>query len=226
MYIENTALTKHQLPLYFQAVRGASTLGSGLMYLPLALAMSISALLGGPLTTYIGYYSPTLTMGSVLTVIGTGLITTLQPDSPAAKWISYQIIYGIGIGLAFQPPFIAVQTVLEGSTVPAALVLLNFVQILGGIIVLSIAQNVFLTKLVSYLATVVPQLDTSIILNNGALGLIDSVSAAHRDQVLTAYNRALVDVFYISLGLSCVAVLSTLGIERKRITRGREVAKE
>ncbi|KAH8806146.1 putative efflux pump antibiotic resistance protein [Xylogone sp. PMI_703] len=213
----NFAAMGHFLPLYFQAVRGASTLASGLMYLPMALSMSIFALLGGPITTYIGYYSPTLATSSVLTVIGTGLITTLRPDSPAAKWISYQIIYGIGIGLAFQPPFIAVQTVLGNSTVPTALVLLNFVQILGGIIVLSIAQNVFLTKLASNLSTVVPQFNMTSILTSGALNLVDSVPADHRDLVLIAYNKALVDVFYIALGLSGLTVLSTLGIEFKRI---------
>lgn len=196
------------------------------MYLPLALAMSISALAGGPITTYIGYYSPPLTIGCALTVIGTGLITTLEPHSSPGKWISYQIIYGIGIGVAFQPPFIAVQTVLEKSTVPAALVLLSFVQILGGIIVLSIAQNVFLTKLVGYLATVLPQLDGRIAMNNGALALIDSVPAAQRDKVLAAYNRALVDIFYISLGLSCVAVASTFGVEFRRIKQKDEKAED
>lgn len=187
------------------------------MYLPLAGAMSVSALAGGPLTTSVGSYSPVLAIGSVLAVIGTALISTLQPHSPAGQWISYQIIYGAGIGLAFQPPFLAVQTVLENPVVPAALVLLNFVQILGGIIVLSIAQNVFLAKLVSYLATAVPQLDSTTALNNGALGLVNSVSGAQRDQVLAAYSRALGDVFHISLGLSCLAVVSTLGLEWRRI---------
>jgi hypothetical protein len=68
--------------------------------------------------------------------------STIKPDASAGKWISYRIIYGIGIGLAFQPPFIAVQTVLEDSTVPAALVLLKFFQMLSDIIVISVAQNV------------------------------------------------------------------------------------
>ncbi|RAL06827.1 putative efflux pump antibiotic resistance protein [Aspergillus homomorphus CBS 101889] len=190
------------LPLYFQAVRGASALSSGLMYLPLALTMSIAALLGGPITTYIGYYSPVLMLGGALSMIGTGLMTTFRPDSPAGKWISYQIIYGLGIGLSFQPPFLAVQNVLQGPAVSAALIFLNSVQILGGIIVLSVAQNVFLTRLVSYLDTVLPHLDRSTILNNGAVGLVDSVSGAHRGQVLAAYNKALVDIFYIAWGFA------------------------
>jgi len=106
--------------------------------------MAITALTGGPLTSFIGYYSPVLMLGSVSAAVAVGLISTFTPDTGAGEWISY---YGIGTGMAFQPPFIAVQTVLDDSTVPTALVLLSFTQIFGGIVVLSITQNVFLNRL-------------------------------------------------------------------------------
>jgi hypothetical protein len=214
-------LTHDQLPFYFQAVRGASTLGSSLMYLPLAVALAITALVSGPLTSYIGYYNPALMLGSVLMTLGCGLMTTLRPDTGAGKWISYQILYGIGIGLAFLPPYIAVQTVLPESMVPTALVMLSFAQQFGGIVILSIAQNVFLNGLDHNLATQVPGLDPDTLLGSGALGLINAVPAKFRDQVLIAYNGALVNVFYIALGLTCVLVVSTLGIEWKSVKKGK-----
>ncbi|KAJ5619235.1 hypothetical protein N7510_003219 [Penicillium lagena] len=215
------AVIAYYLPFYFQAVRGASTLGSGLMYLPLAVTLAITALAGGSLTSYIGYYNPVLMLGSVLMTVGSGLITTLRPDTGAGKWISYQIIYGIGIGLAFQPPYIAVQTVLPDSMVPMALVMLSFTQQFGGIVILSIAQNVFRNRLAYNLATQIPEFDSNKVLDSGALGLINAVSAKFRDQVLISYNRALVDVFYIALGLTCLVVLSTLGIEWKSVKKGK-----
>ncbi|KAJ5833514.1 hypothetical protein N7474_001825 [Penicillium riverlandense] len=212
----------YYLPFYFQAVRGASTLGSGLMYLPLAVTLAIAALVGGPLTTYIGYYNPVLMLGGVLMAVGSGLITTLQPDTGSGKWISYQILYGIGIGLAFQPPYIAVQTVLQDSMVPTALVMLSFAQQFGGIVILSIAQNVFRDRLAYNMATRVPGFDPKKTLGSGALGLINAVPAKFRDQALVAYNGALVDVFYIALGLTCLAVVSTLGIEWKSVKKGKK----
>jgi hypothetical protein len=109
--------------------------------------MSICALASGPFTSTISYFNPALLFGSALSVAGAALMATFETHTPAARWIAYQIIYGIGVGMAFQPPFIALQTVLEKPLVPAALVLLNFVQMLGGIIFLSISQNVFLDKL-------------------------------------------------------------------------------
>lgn len=187
------------------------------MYLPLAVALAVTALASGPLTSFIGNYNPALILGSVITAMGSGLITTLRPDTIAGKWISYQIIYGIGIGLAFQPPYVAVQTVLHDSIVPKALVVLSFTQQLGGILILSITQNVFLNRLAHNLATNVPELDPDEVLGSGALGLAHAMPAKLRDQVLVAYNGALVDVFYIALGLTCLVVASTLGIEWRSV---------
>jgi hypothetical protein len=191
------------------------------MYLPLAVALAITALVSGPLTSYIGYYNPSLMLGSVLMTVGSGLITTLRPDTGAGKWISYQIIYGFGIGLAFQPPYFAVQTVLSESMVPTALVMLSFTQQLGGIVILSITQNVFLNRLSHNLATQVPGLDPNTVLGSGALGIINTIPAKFRDQVLVAYNGALVNVFYIALGLTCVVLVSTLGMEWKSVKKGK-----
>lgn len=207
------------MPLYFQAVRGAGTFRSGLMYLPQAATIAIMALVGGPLITKAGYYNPTLIIGSIFSIVGAGLITTFGPDTSPGRWISYQIIYGLGIGLAFQPPYVAVQTVLDDSIVPTALVLLSFTQQLGGIVMLSIAQNVFLNRLTHNLTIEVPQLGPDAISNHGALGLISAVPAAARDQVVFAYSKALGDVFYIALGLTGVVVLSALGVEWKSIKK-------
>ncbi|KAJ5232831.1 hypothetical protein N7468_005787 [Penicillium chermesinum] len=150
------------LPVYFQVVRGADTLHSALMYLPTTLSMSIFALASGTFTSRIGYFNPALLLGSTLSVVGAALLGTFETNTPPARWIAYQIIYGIGVGMAFQPPFLALQTVLEKPLVPGALVLLNFVQMLGGIIFLSISQNVFLDELTNSLTHNIPNFNPAI----------------------------------------------------------------
>lgn len=151
------------------------------MYLPTAVALVVAALSGGPLTTSLRYYNPSMILDSVLMTVGVGLITSFTPDTPAGKWISYQIIYGIGIGLAFRPPFIAAQAVLHDSVMPMALVMLSFTQQTGGIVILSVAQNIFLRRLAHNLATEVPGLEPDNVLNSGALGLVNAVPAGFRD---------------------------------------------
>lgn len=192
------------------------------MYLPTAGALALGALASGPLTRYIGFYNVPLTAGSCIMVVGMGLMTTFAPHTDPAKWISFQIVYGIDIGLAFQPPFIAVQTVLDDSLVPKALVLLSYIQQSGGIVMLSAAQNVFLSHLSRNLAQQVPGLDPHAVLNSGALNLVQHVPASLRTEVLFAYNEALVQVFYIALGLACVAAVAALGLEWKSVKKERK----
>ena len=189
------------------------------MYLPLASTIAVAAMASGPMTSSIGYPNVPLILGGILMTIGAGLITTFGLDTSTAKWISYQIVYGIGIGIAFQPPYIAVQTVLEDSVVPMGLVMLSFMQQCGGIVILSIAQNVFLGQLSRNVAAKIPGLDPQKVLASGALGLISAVPEELRDQVLEAYNGAIKDVFFIALGLTCLATVCALGIEWRSVKK-------
>lgn len=191
------------------------------MYLPTAISLGIASMAGGQITKTLDYYNMTLMLGSILMTVGAGLITTFIPATTPKSWISYQVIYGIGIGLTFQPPFIGVQTVFHDSIVPRALVMLSFAQMFGGIVILSVAQNVFLNRLAANLANRVPRMDSAATLSKGALGIVGAFPERYRERVLISYNGSLVQVFYIALGLTCVVAVSSLGMEWKSV-KGRE----
>lgn len=174
--------------------------------------MAIGGLANGPITSFVGYPNVTLIFGSAAMVIGAGLLTTLTPDTSTGQWIGYQILYGTGVSLAFQGPHVSVQAALDDTQVPTALVTLSFSQTFGGIVILSIAQNVFFNKLATRLSEAIPSYDTSSILNNGALNIMRHIPAEHRDRALHAYNGAIMDVFYIALGFSCLVAISALGM--------------
>lgn len=63
--------------------------------------------------------------------VGAGLLTTLQVDTGEGKWIGYQVLYGIGLGLCFQVPNLAAQTVLPKNDVTIGLSLMLFESALG-----------------------------------------------------------------------------------------------
>lgn len=191
------------------------------MYLPSGVTLAFVAFIGGPLTTWFGYYNPVMIIGGTLATVGAGLLTTLQPDTPAAKWISYQIVYAAGIGLAFQPPYMAVQTLLADSLVPTALVMLSFAQQLGGIVMLAIAQNVFLSTLSRKLKEVLGP-DSRALSHGGALGILRSAPPHLRGEVVQAYNEALRDVLYIVLGLACVVGACMFGLEWRSVRKKKE----
>lgn len=105
--------------------------------------------------------------------------------------------------------------------VPTAFVILSFTQQLGGIVILSFAQNVSHNRLGYSLATQVPRVYPDTVLDSGTLGLINVIPENFRCQVVIVYNGALVGIFYIFLGLTCLVVLCTLGIEWKSIKEGK-----
>ena len=186
------------------------------MFLPTAASFAAGVFSAGFITSWIGYYTPMMLLGTVLLAVGAGLITTLGVHTPAANWIFYQILLGSGAGLAWQQPFTAVQTVLQEKNVATALVALSFIQELGGIVSLSISQNVFLTLLVSRLTKAVPELDPRKILDLGTLSLRDAVPPKYLAAVYEVYNATIVNVFYVGLACACLTI-AAVGIEWRSV---------
>jgi hypothetical protein len=59
------------------------------------------------------YQTPFMVLGGIVSAVGSGLIHLLNADSPAAQWVGYQVIAGLGTGFGIQIPFTVVQTVLS-----------------------------------------------------------------------------------------------------------------
>lgn len=72
-------------------------------------------LLAGAILSKVGLYQPFLLSGAGLVIIGSGLLWTLDIDSPSAKEIGYQILAGTGDGLCVQVPVTAAQAFIDKS---------------------------------------------------------------------------------------------------------------
>lgn len=204
------------LPVYFQAVRGADTLESGVMYLPSAAGLAVAVISARRVTGWLGYYTPVMVAGTVLMSVGAGMMTRLGGDTPAVEWVVWQVVFSLGAGAAFQQPYTAVQTVLEERYVPTAVVVLSFVQEVGGIVALAVAQNVFVSRMVMRLKDLEAGLDAGDVLSRGTLSLVGSVPAELRELVYGAYVRTLREVFWIGLVCSCLTVCA-VGIEWRSV---------
>lgn len=58
-------------------------------------------------------------IATAVSTVGTGLLYTFEQGTSSRKWISYQIISGVGYGFAFQIPTIAVQAHAKLKDLPA-----------------------------------------------------------------------------------------------------------
>lgn len=103
-------LVIYYLPIYFQSVDNASPIMSGVANLPLILSVTISMIVSGIFISATGLATPVKVAGAAIAMVGSGLLYTLDVDTSTGKWIGYQIIGGIGWGIAFQVPIIVGQS--------------------------------------------------------------------------------------------------------------------
>ncbi|KAJ0160902.1 putative HC-toxin efflux carrier TOXA [Colletotrichum tanaceti] len=208
------------IPIYFQAIQGVSAVDSGIRTLPLVLSMTVFAMVSGGVITRLGYYTPVMLLGSSIMAVGAGLLTTLQVHAGAAKWAGYQVIYGIGMGMSFQAPNLAAQTVLKTKDVPVGTSIMFFSQTLGGAIFISVGQNVLNNELVKRIRGI-PGLDSIDIKGSGATTLT-KLPAEVRDPVLATYNDALRVVFVVGLVLACSVLIGAGGMEWKSVKKEQQ----
>ncbi|WQF79023.1 Putative major facilitator superfamily, MFS transporter superfamily [Colletotrichum destructivum] len=203
------------LPIYFQAIQGVSAVDSGIRTLPLVLSMMMFAGVSGQIITKIGYYTPVMLVGTCIMIVGAGLLTMLKVDSGAGHWIGFQVLYGVGMGMTFQAPNLAAQTVLRLKDVPVGTSVMFFSQTLGGATFLSVGQNVFNNELMKRLRGL-PGLEEIDIKGSGVTTLT-KLPTEIMGSVLEAYDQALRVVFVVGLALVFVVLIGAGGMEWKSV---------
>lgn len=61
----------------------------------------------------VGQQVPFMVVGSVVGIVGSGLLTQIALGTPTVQWATYLVLTGIGIGIGVNLPFTAVQVVLR-----------------------------------------------------------------------------------------------------------------
>lgn len=209
------------LPIWFQAIKHASAVKSGIMNLPSILGLVIMGIISGILTKRLGYYAPWMLLSSILTPIGAGLISTFTPHTDHSAWIGYQALFGIGLGLGMMQSSVAAQTVLPRKDVSIGVALVQFFQLLGGAVFISVGNNIFDTRLAHNLG-MIPGIDIGSVAATGATDLRSMVPASLLPQVLVAYNDALRAAFYLVTALTSATIFGSLAMEWKSIKRGQQ----
>ncbi|CAL3962816.1 unnamed protein product [Diplocarpon coronariae] len=213
------------LPIWFQAIKGDDAVTSGIHTLPLVLSLVVASIIAGALTAKTGYYTGQLIASSLIMSIGAGLLTTLRVDTPAPRWIAYQFLFGLGLGLGMQQSGMAAQTCLQKNDVMTGVSLMLFMQGLGGSIFVSVGQTVLNQSLVANLSKIADiALPPTVIVKTGATELRNLVPARYLDLVLVAYNAALAEVFKVGLGCACASIIAGLAMEWKSVKAVKEQA--
>ncbi|KUL82987.1 hypothetical protein ZTR_09299 [Talaromyces verruculosus] len=156
--------------------------------------MMIAVIMVNLTTGYIvsiwGYYTPFMYGLVVVGSTGAGLLATWTVDTSTAKWIGYQIIFRAGIGMGMQQAMVTAQAVLPRADVPTGTCIMQFFQMFGGSLFVSVGQNTFTNHLISRL-TSIAGIDSQDIVSAGATQLTTLIhDPIVMRQVQVAYNGA------------------------------------
>ncbi|MFJ6905278.1 MDR family MFS transporter [Streptomyces griseoluteus] len=101
------------LPLYQQAVQGASATNSGLLLLPMLGAMLVTSMVAGRVTTNSGRYKVFPIAGGVLMIIGLYLMSTMDTETTRLTSGIYMAVVGAGMGCLMQVTMLVAQNSVE-----------------------------------------------------------------------------------------------------------------
>ncbi|KAI0895602.1 MFS general substrate transporter [Annulohypoxylon nitens] len=215
----------YYLPLYFQAVLGASSLLSGVYLLPYVLALSFLSIGSGLFMRKTGKYLPAIIFGMLFMTLGFGLFIDLGPKANWAKIIVYQIIAGIGVGPNFQSPLIALQTSVEPRDIAAVTSTFGFVRQLSTSISVVIGGVVFQNGMQRQYPTLLAQLGPELAaqLSGGSAGgnvaLVASLPGEQGEIARTAYWNSLRDMYIMYTAIAAVGLLVSPFVSQRTLSR-------
>ena len=212
----------YYLPIYFQSTRNVSASKSGIDNLPLVLGAAIFTVSSGGLISAFGHYIPIMIVGSALSAVASGLIYTLDITTPSSKWIPFQALLGIGLGLVIQIPVIVNQSVVQPSDLSSVSAMTLFFQTIGGAFFISAAQAGFANRLLQRIPITAPGVNPALVVATGATDLRKVFSARDLPGILTAYLDGLKVSFAIAIATACVGFLLTFA-PKWRTLNGKEV---
>ena len=134
------------LPLFMQAVLGASATQSGNLLTPLMMGAVIGSIVGGQTVSRTGKYKVVALVGSVLVAAGMMVFARMGVDTPRLYVVYGMVVAGLGMGL-LQPVYtIAVQNVAPRRQMGAATSSTIFFRSIGSTVGVAAFGSIMLTR--------------------------------------------------------------------------------
>lgn len=130
------------IPLFLQLVQGLSPSASGAYLTPLMFTMIITAILSGQIISKTGTYKKLAIISFAVGTLGMFLLSTLTQNITSLELIIYEIIVGIGAGLAMPIFIIAAQNAVKKRDLGVVTSSSMYFEQLGSVIGLAILGTV------------------------------------------------------------------------------------
>ncbi|WVW83606.1 hypothetical protein I302_105627 [Kwoniella bestiolae CBS 10118] len=201
------------LPQFFQGVGGASSLKSGVDFIPFCVALSIFAMIAGQVSTRFHIVRPIIWTGFATSALGYGLwYALLKYDVSYATQEGIQVIVAAGIGLAISTPMLVIQASMPGKDMAASTACWTLMRSIGACIGVAIFTAIFNTGLRSRFSKIegYGSAFTAPTSTAGYHALHDLPEGEMKNRVLEAFANSMRVCWIVGCALSCAALAITL----------------
>ena len=213
----------YYIPYWFQAIQADSAIAAGVHVVPYVAGLFLASVFAGLAVTKFGYFTAAAIFGPLISIVGCGLLTRLEPGTSLGVAIGYQIPAAVGIGIAFQQGLVAVQAVLDPELLPIGTALIIFAQSLSAAIFVSVGNSLLNNEFARGLAAAtLPGVNIAAVLQSGVTEIRSIVPAEQLATVVGLFNQALSAVFILAVPLAGLAFLTALPMRWIDLTAARK----
>ena len=211
------------LPTFLQMARGLSPTSSGLHMLPMTIGLMITAIGSGFLITKTGKYRIYPILGMGITTAGIVWLTRITGDISMVVFGGMIFVLGFGLGLVMQTIVIAVQNAVAATEVGTATSTNNFLREIGAAIGTSLFGALFTSRLASELAPIfdaAPAGDLPRGVDGANLSpeTIKELPAEVQSEVINAYAQAMAPTFWFLVPVAALGFVLTLFLRNRRLS--------
>lgn len=220
-------------PVYAQGVLGVTATQSGLILIPMNVALFFMGIVVGNLVSRTGRYKSFMVGGAALVTVASMLMMRLDPHSSPLELALYTLLFGLGAGMAFQLYTLVVQNAVQRRDLGPATASLQFFRNTANTLATAVAGTLMTSHLVQGINwRLTPEarqqmppegLDPNVVLNHDALmALPEAVSLVLRLALADAMHAVYTMLPYVS----AVVLAATLAIRALPLRDSFEDAEE
>ncbi len=204
------------IPLFVQAVLGTTATMAGITLTPMSLSWTIASIYGSRLILRMSFRSVALA-GMVILVIGSFLMTTINPQTSQIWIMIYTSLMGIGMGLSIPVFLVAIQTAVARHDLGIATSTVQFSRSIGGTIGVSVLGVFLSSRLASLLLH--NGMDPTTISLNSLINPLPGAEIVIDQSLRIALGTAMANMFIITLVAAIISLIAVFFTPRGKLTQ-------
>ncbi|KAM0749144.1 iron permease [Meredithblackwellia eburnea MCA 4105] len=208
----------YYLPSWYQAVKGASPVGSAVDFFSVAFIVAPFAMVAGGTISATQVYKPQNIVAWVLMTAGPGLMMIINADSPKKVWASLPVPFSIGIGLLYAATTFPVLAPLSPDLAGHALGFLVFARSIGNIFGITVGSTALANELAKRLPKeFIAQVPGGVSGAYSAIPIIKTLPEPLRTEVRVAFSKSIRVIWLVLIPIGFVGLVTSLFMKQLQL---------